>query len=113
MMASVSGVASTASLPGRAWSAWPCVTTARAAGRTGPYRGHAGMRQYFDDVQRVWRELTIEADDYRVVPGSVVVMGHVSGMSGDTAIRRRAMWTWRLRDARAVMVRVTDLGDAT
>jgi ketosteroid isomerase-like protein len=87
--------------------------TARAAGRTGPYRGHDGMRQYFQDVERVWHELTIEAHDYRVVPGSVVVMGHVSGRSGDTAIRRRAMWTWRLREARAVVIRVSDLGDAS
>jgi hypothetical protein len=39
-------------------------------------------------------------------------MGHVEGHSGDTRIRRRVMWTWRLRDARAVMVRVSDLGEA-
>ncbi|TVQ55558.1 MAG: hypothetical protein EA355_09475 [Rhodobacteraceae bacterium] len=34
-MAAVSGVASSAAEPGRQWSAWPCVTTARATGRTG------------------------------------------------------------------------------
>ena len=86
--------------------------TARAAGRTGPYMGHNGLREYFADVERVWHQLAIEADDYRTVPGSVVVMGHVTGLRGDTRIRRRAMWTWRLRDQRAVMIRVSDLGEA-
>ena len=86
--------------------------TAGAAGRKGPYRGHDGLRQYFRDVERVWRELTVEAGDFRVVPGSVVVMGHVEGHDGKTRIRRRVLWTWRLRDARAVMIRVSDLGEA-
>jgi ketosteroid isomerase-like protein len=86
--------------------------TARATGRSEPYRGHEGLREYFADVERVWRELAIHADDYRTVPGSVVVMGHVTGHDGTTAIRRRAMWTWKLRDRRAVTLRVIDLGEA-
>ena len=88
------------------------VGTASAAGRRGPYRGHDGLRQYFADVERVWRELEVHASDYRTVPGSVVVMGTVSGNTGRERIRRRVMWSWRLRDARAVLVRVSDLGAA-
>jgi len=53
--------------------------TARQIGRTEPYRGHDGMREYFIDVERAWDELTIHATDFRVVPGSVFVMGYVSG----------------------------------
>jgi ketosteroid isomerase-like protein len=86
--------------------------TARAAGRTGPYLGHDGMRQYFADVERVWDELSVHAEDFRVIPGSVIVMGHVSGRAGGEAIRRAAVWTWRLRDGRAVHVRVADMGEA-
>lgn len=86
--------------------------TARAAGRTGPYRGHDGLRQYFADVERVWHEFEVQAGDFRTVPGSVIVMGTVSGRSGDQQIRRRAMWSWKLRDGRAVLVRVSDLGAA-
>ena len=71
-----------------------------------------GMREYFADVEKVWSHLTLEADDYRTVPGSVVVMGRVSGHDGEAAIRRRVLWTWRLRDNRAVMLRVSDLGEA-
>ena len=86
--------------------------TARAAGRSGPYRGHEGLRQYFADVEQVWHELEVHAGDFRTVPGSVIVMGTVTGVSAGGPITRRVMWSWRLRDARAVMVRVSDLGAA-
>ena len=86
--------------------------TARAAGRRGPYVGHNGLRQYFKDVEAVWNQLEIHADDFRVVPGAVVVMGHVEGQGADGAFRRNAIWTWRLSGGRAVQVRVTDTGPA-
>lgn len=85
--------------------------TAEAAGRSGPYRGHDGMRTYFEDVGRVWDELTLHADDFRVVPGYVVVMGHVTGRRGDAALRRAVVWTWRVRDGLATYVRVADMGE--
>ena len=62
--------------------------TARAAGRRGPYVGHDGMRRYFADVEAVWQKLEIHAEDYRVIPGSVVVMGHVEGRGDDGPFRR-------------------------
>ena len=86
--------------------------TARATGRREPYVGHDGLRQYFKDVEAVWNELVIHADDFRVVPGAVVVMGHVEGQGKDGAFRRNAIWTWRLAGARAVQLRVTDTGPA-
>jgi ketosteroid isomerase-like protein len=86
--------------------------TAAIAGRTGPYRGRRGAREYFADVEELWDDLMLEAYDFRVLPGSVIVMGHVSGVRDGQTIRRNAMWTWRLRDGRATSVRVADLGDA-
>ena len=86
-------------------------TTARAAGREGPYIGHDGLRRYFADVEAVWNRLEIHADDFRVVPGAVVVMGHVEGQNTEGAFRRAAIWTWRLQGGRAVQVRVADMGD--
>lgn len=84
--------------------------TARAAGRQGPYVGHDGLRRYFADVEAVWQKLEIRADDFRVIPGSVVVMGHVEGLGYEGPFRRAAMWTWRLENGRARFLRVTDLG---
>jgi len=84
--------------------------TARIAGRPGAYRRHAGVREYFDDVGRVWEELQLHARDFRVLPGSVVVMGEVSGRRDGTSIRRLALWPWALRGGRALSVRVAALG---
>ena len=85
--------------------------TARAAGREGPYRGHQGLREYFADVEAVWHELEIHADDYRVIPGSVIVMGHVDGRGEHGPFRRSCIWTWRLSGGRAVQLRVADMGE--
>ncbi len=86
--------------------------TARAAGRQGPYVGHDGLRRYFADVEAVWADLKIHAEDFRVVPGSVIVMGHVEATNQEGAFRRSAIWTWRLQGGRAIQVRVADTGPA-
>jgi ketosteroid isomerase-like protein len=86
--------------------------TARLAGRTQPYRGPAGLREYLADAGRVWAELRLEADDIRAVAGSVVVFGRVRGIpagSGE-ALERRVLWTWKLRDGKAVSLVVNDFG---
>jgi ketosteroid isomerase-like protein len=85
--------------------------TSRAAGRSEPYIGHAGLRDYFADVERIWDELEIHATDFRTVPGQVIVMGHVTGRDhGGRAIRRTAVWTWRISGGRATHLRVSDMG---
>jgi ketosteroid isomerase-like protein len=85
--------------------------TRQRTGRAEPYRGHAGVREYFADAQRVWDELTLHAEDFRAVPGAVIVLGHASGRVAGEPMRRAAVWTWRLRAGRIVSVRVADMGD--
>jgi ketosteroid isomerase-like protein len=85
--------------------------TASRAGRTGPYLGPEGIRQYFADAERVWTELTLVADDVRAASNGVAVFGHVEGQSGGQVIRRRVVWLWQLRDGKAVRVTANDLGD--
>ena len=85
--------------------------TARLAGRSQPYRGHQGLREYLVDVERLWEELVLHATDYRAVPGSVIVMGHITGRRQGLDVKRSAVWTWRVRDGRATSVKVADLGD--
>jgi ketosteroid isomerase-like protein len=85
--------------------------TRARTGRTQPYRGPAGMREYFADAERVWEELHLHADDFRAVPGAVIVLGHVTGRTAEGPLRRAAVWTWRLRDGRITSVRVADMGE--
>jgi ketosteroid isomerase-like protein len=85
--------------------------TARLAGRTQPYRGHDGLREYFADVERIWQELVLHAEDYRIIPGSVIVIGHVTGKREGLDVRRSSVWTWRVKGGRATSVKVADLGD--
>ena len=84
--------------------------TAARIGRPGPYRGHAGLREYFADVERTWEELTIHAEDFRAIPGSVIVMGHVTARLAGEPAGRLAVWTWKLSGGKATHVRVADLG---
>jgi ketosteroid isomerase-like protein len=85
--------------------------TAGPAGRELPYRGHDGLREYFADVERVWEELTLHADDFRAIPGSVIVMGHVTGVRNGTPTRRSAVWTWRVAGGLVTYIRVADMGE--
>jgi ketosteroid isomerase-like protein len=84
--------------------------TASEVGRAAPYVGHDGLREYFADVGRVWDRLEIHADDFRTVPGSVIVMGWVLGTREGETRRRACVWTWRLRQGVAVYLRMADLG---
>ena len=84
--------------------------TAKLTGRTEPYRGHAGLHEYFADAGRVWDELTLHAEDVRATLGSVVVFGRAEGCVNGEPVCRRVVWTWRLRDGKAVSMRANDLG---
>lgn len=58
-----------------------------------PYRGHAGMRCYFADVQAHWRELTVNPVHLREAGDAVVALGHASGASAAGSLRD-APTTW-------------------
>ena len=81
-------------------------------GRAEPYRGHDGMREYYADVERTWEALALFANDFRAIPGAVVVMGHIEGRLDGAPVRRGAVWTWKVRAGKATEVRVADLGPA-
>ena len=84
--------------------------TSRMAGRNAPYVGHAGVLEYFADVDRIWDEIELHADDVRAIAGSVVVFGHVHRPRRRERVVRRVVWTWLLRDGKAISVRADDLG---
>lgn len=82
-------------------------------GRTDPYRGHEGVREYFGDAARVWKDLTLSATDFRATAGGVVVFGHVDGETETGRVRRKAVWVWQVRSGLAVSMRASDIGEAT
>ena len=76
------------------------------AGRTEPYRGHAGMREYFRDVAAVWDELRVVPDDYRESGDTILVTGRVSARSPARIVAGSTGWIWRLTDGLITYVRV-------
>jgi ketosteroid isomerase-like protein len=69
---------------------------------SGGYRGHAGVREYFEEVADVWEELRPHAEDFRTVGDDVVaiggcaVRGRGSGAETDTPMA----WVVTVREGR-------------
>ena len=80
--------------------------TSDYAGRTGPYRGHEGMREYVRDVARVWDELRLTPTDYRQVGDQVLVTGRVTARSPARTVAGSTGWVWRLVEGKVVYIRV-------
>jgi hypothetical protein len=45
-----------------------------------------------------------------VIPGSVIVIGHITGCHADEPVRRSSVWMWHLRDGKVWKVRASDMG---
>jgi ketosteroid isomerase-like protein len=80
--------------------------TADYAGRTDPYVGHDGIREYFRDVAAVWDDLRVTPTDFRQVGQTVLVTGKVSARSPARMIAGSSGWIWRVRDGKIVYGRV-------
>lgn len=71
--------------------------TGAIAGRHGPYRGHEGVRQYFDDVAEVWRQLRITPQDFVETDAGVLVLGRVWSQDKRNVVRDfPAAWLWEV-----------------
>jgi ketosteroid isomerase-like protein len=88
--------------------------TAIVAERKSTYRGHDGIRLYFDDVARVWEEVELMPGEYRDGGDFVVAVGSVRARTrtGDK-VDTEVAWAWEIRDGRVVWGRVyADPADA-
>ena len=73
--------------------------TASMVQRSEPYRGHEGLRRYFEDAARVWRQLDIIPHEYRDLGDHVLVFGRVYARGeGGYISDSPAAWLWRLED---------------
>jgi ketosteroid isomerase-like protein len=82
--------------------------TAGRTGRSGPYRGAEGLREYFADLGRVWEEITVMPGDLRVAGGGVVSFGRVRIRAiGETeTVELPVIWVFKLRNSRVLSARV-------
>jgi ketosteroid isomerase-like protein len=82
---------------------------------SGGYRGHEGIRAYFEEVDDVWDQMLPHADATRskgglvVVIGGCMVRGRESGAETDTAMA----WVFHVREGRIASHRAfTDASEA-
>lgn len=81
--------------------------TAQIAAAGQPYRGHAGMRRYMDDVAAIWQELRPAPDAYfEGDNGVVVATGRVYAWGAGRVIDSPAGWLWRVEDGLLVYGRI-------
>jgi uncharacterized protein len=87
--------------------------TGGVIGRTEPYRGHEGLREYFRDVADVWEELTLTPREFKQVGEAVLVTGKVSARSPARIVSGSTGWVWRVRGGQVVYGHVyPSAGDA-
>jgi ketosteroid isomerase-like protein len=71
--------------------------TASIVKRTEPYRGHDGLRRYFEDAAKVWRKLEIIPHEFRDLGHQVIVFGRVYARGeGGYISDSPAAWLWRI-----------------
>jgi len=75
-------------------------------GRSEPYRGHDGVRQYFRDVNEVWDELRIVPGEFHSDGDKILVTGRVSARSPARIVAGSTGWIWRLAAGKVTQVRV-------
>ena len=80
--------------------------TAEVAGREGPYRGHAGMEQYFADVEEIWEEIRLTPIDFEEVGDSILVTGRVWARGSGRVVDSSTGWLFKVREGQLVWARV-------
>jgi len=77
--------------------------TAALAGREGPYRGHAGLRDYLADVDALWTEMRATPIQVRMRRDEGFVVGRLYARGRNLGIRDLPVaWSLRIRDGRLV-----------
>jgi ketosteroid isomerase-like protein len=88
--------------------------TGLLAGRAGPYRGHAGLAEYMEDLSGTWKRLELRPQQFNEIDAeSVLVFGRVRAWHEKGFLDSANAWLWTVRDNRIVAVKVfADPGEA-
>ena len=71
------------------------------------YRGHDGIRRFYEGVRDVWESYRWDVEETRVAGDSVVAMLHcrAQGREGGPPVDWRVAWVWMFRGGRPVSLR--------
>jgi len=69
---------------------------------SGGYLGHAGVREYFEEVATIWEDMHPHADDVRTVGDNVVLLGGclVRGRGSGAEADSPMAWVLTVRDGK-------------
>ena len=72
-----------------------------------PYRGHDGVRKFFEDLAEEWDDLRIEGDEWRDLGDRVLVIGHfrARGRGSGVELHSPAAWLVSVRDGKFAYLR--------
>ncbi len=72
------------------------------------YRGHEGVRRYFDSFYDAVDEIRLEADDFMPVGGKVIVPFRMTtrGRTSGIEASMKAVQVWEIRDGRALRAEI-------
>jgi ketosteroid isomerase-like protein len=75
-----------------------------AAGVEGkPFRGHAGMREFFAGLEEVWEEFQLESEEVHDLGDHVLFLGRVHATGASGAMFEQALdGIWEMRDGKIV-----------
>jgi ketosteroid isomerase-like protein len=81
-------------------------TPANLAAEPDTYRGHEGVRRYFDSFYDAMDEVRFEPREFREAGGRVIVPVTLTARGRTTGIeaRQEFVMTWTLRDGKALRV---------
>jgi ketosteroid isomerase-like protein len=81
--------------------------TGALAGREHPYRGHAGLAKYLDDVAETWDEIELLPHEFQPLEdGRFLVFGRARAWRRNSFIDAPNAWMWRLRSGLVSEVRI-------
>jgi ketosteroid isomerase-like protein len=81
--------------------------TGLLAGRSDPYRGHAGVEEYMRDLGSTWKRIELQPQTFHSMgDGQTLVFGRVRAWHERGLLDSSNAWLWTLRDGRVVAVQV-------